>query len=96
MDIVKTIIKNTDPVVIAYEKEYSHLFLCFCSFVCIVKNKKLNLPNIFLLLLQEKLLREKKKTICDVEDDDIEFAMTCMLDIRKNFTKSIVAGIVGT
>ena len=36
------------------------------------------------------------KTLCDVDDDDIEFAMVSMLDIRKNFTKSIVAGIIGT
>jgi len=36
------------------------------------------------------------KTLCDVDDDDIEFAMMSMPDIRKNFTKSIVAGIIGT
>ena len=36
------------------------------------------------------------KTLCDVDDDDIEFAMISMLDIRKHFTKSIVAGIIGT
>tara|TARA_Y100001934_G_scaffold236030_1_gene287234 strand:+ start:201 stop:2153 length:1953 start_codon:yes stop_codon:yes gene_type:complete len=34
------------------------------------------------------------KTLCDVDDDDIEFAMISMPDIRKNFTKPIVAGIV--
>ncbi|MAF25856.1 hypothetical protein CL634_09825 [bacterium] len=69
MDIVKTIINNTDPVHIAYEKEYGHLFLCFCTFICVVKNKKLNLPNIFLLLLQDKNLREVFKSICDVDTD---------------------------
>ena len=36
------------------------------------------------------------KTLCDVDDDDIDFAMMSMPDIRKNFTKSIVAGIIGT
>lgn len=34
------------------------------------------------------------KILCDVDDDDIEFAMYLMPMIRKNFTKSIVAGIV--
>lgn len=34
------------------------------------------------------------KTLCDVDDDDIEFSMYLMPMIRKNFTKSIVAGIV--
>jgi type III restriction enzyme len=36
------------------------------------------------------------QTLCDVDDDDIEFAMMSMPEIRKNFTKSIVGGIVGT
>jgi type III restriction enzyme len=36
------------------------------------------------------------KTLCDVDDDDIEFAMVLMPEIRKNFSKSIVAGIVST
>jgi type III restriction enzyme len=36
------------------------------------------------------------KTLCDVADDDIEFAMVSMPEIRKNFRKSIVAGIVST
>ena len=36
------------------------------------------------------------KTLCDVDDDDIEFAMLSMLEIRQNFRKSIVAGIVST
>ncbi len=34
------------------------------------------------------------KILCDVDDDDIEFAMYQMPEIRKNFRKSIVAGIV--
>ena len=36
------------------------------------------------------------KTLCDVDDDDIEFAMLSMLEIQQNFRKSIVAGIVST
>ena len=36
------------------------------------------------------------KTLCDAADDDIECAMFTMLYIRKNFTKSIVAGIVNS
>ena len=36
------------------------------------------------------------KTLCDVDDDDIEFAMVLMPEIRKNFSKSIVAGIVSS
>jgi len=62
-------ISNTNPVDIAYENEFTHLFLSFCSYVCIVKNKKLNLPNIFLCLMREEQLREVFKMICDVDTD---------------------------
>lgn len=62
-------LSNTNPVEIAYEGEFSHIFLTFCSFVCILKNKKLNLPNIFLWLLKEPELRDIFKMLCDVETD---------------------------
>ena len=35
------------------------------------------------------------KSLSDVDDEDIEFVLYIMPEIRKNFTKSIVAGIVG-
>ena len=75
---VKSSLSNTDPVEMAYDKEYEHLFLSFCSYVCIIKNKKLNLPNIFLFLLKEPPLREIFKMLCDVETDyDV---LRCFLD----------------
>ena len=71
-------ISKTDPVQNAYDKEYDHLFLSFCSYVCVIKNKKLNLPNIFLCLLREPNLREIFKMLCDVETDyDV---LKCFLD----------------
>jgi hypothetical protein len=74
----KSMLSNTNPVDIAYESEFSHIFLTFCSFVCITKNKKLNLPNIFLWLMREPELREIFKMVCDVETDyDV---LKCFLD----------------
>lgn len=35
------------------------------------------------------------RSLSDVDNEDIEFALYVMPEIRKNFTKSIVAGIVG-
>ncbi len=35
-----------------------HMFLSFCSFVCICHNKKLNIANIFILLLKDPSLKE--------------------------------------
>lgn len=71
-------ISNTNPVEVTYDNEYTQLFLSFCSYVCVVKNKKLNLPNIFLFLLKEPQLREIFKMLCDVETDyDV---LKCFLD----------------
>lgn len=75
---IKSTLSNTDPVEVAYENEYMHIFLSFCSYVCIIKNKKLNLPNIFLCMLKEPQLREMFKMLCDVETDyDV---LKCFLD----------------
>lgn len=75
---IKSTLSNTDPVEVAYENEYMHIFLSFCSYICIIKNKKLNLPNIFLCMLKEPQLREMFKMLCDVETDyDV---LKCFLD----------------
>jgi len=47
MNDIDTAILATDPVNLIYQKEYAHIFLCFCAFVNIMENKKTNLPNIF-------------------------------------------------
>jgi predicted patatin/cPLA2 family phospholipase len=79
-------ISNTNPVDVAYEHEYTHLFLSFCSYVCVIKNKKLNLPNIFLFLLKEPPLREIFKMLCDVETDyDV---LKCFLDYDPTLHRS--------
>jgi hypothetical protein len=50
-------------------KENLHLFKTFCSYLCIVKNKKLNMANILLLYLQDKKTRELFKTLLSVVTD---------------------------
>jgi len=52
---------------ITYEQE--HLFLAFCSFVTLMHAKKLNLANVFLLVLQNKALRDLFKLYCDANSD---------------------------
>ena len=66
---IKDSISNVDPVSTMYESESIRVFLSFCSFVCIVKNKKMNLPNIFLWLLKDEKLREIFKMLSDLETD---------------------------
>lgn len=49
--------------------ESDHLLLCFCSLLCIVNNKKFNLPNIFLLLLENKTYRGIFKSLTGIDSD---------------------------
>ena len=67
-DLLKNL-KNQNPVNTLYAQEYEHYFLCFCSLVCLIKNKKLNLANVFLCLLQDKAIRDAFKMLSDIDTD---------------------------
>jgi hypothetical protein len=49
--------------------ELNHLFLSFCSYVTLTQGKRLNIANIFLLVLQNRNLRELFKTFMELETD---------------------------
>ncbi len=51
------------------KRELDHLLLCFCTFCCQIKGKRLSLQNIFVLVLKEEKLRNMLKTILTVETD---------------------------
>lgn len=55
------------PYTVLEKKDIVHKFLTLCSFVSICENKKLNLANVFLLVLKEKKYRElfKESLIID-------------------------------
>lgn len=67
-------------------EEFKKSFLNFCSFVCIVHNKRLNLANIFLLVLKDDKIRTLYKMICDM-DSDFE-AIQSFLDHEPSLHKS--------
>jgi len=56
-----------EGTLIDYERD--HLFLAFCSFVTLIHAKKLNLANVFLMVLQNKPLRDLFKYYCDANSD---------------------------
>lgn len=56
-----------DGTLIDYEQD--HLFLAFCSYVTLIHAKKLNLANVFLMVLQNKSLRDLFKLYCDASSD---------------------------
>lgn len=54
----------------SYEsKETEHNFLCFCSFLCIINGKKLNLPNIFLEVLKNSNYKIILKDLLCIDTD---------------------------
>lgn len=67
-DVLKNIQQN-DPVNRICSSEYQHTFLSFCSLICLLKNKRLNLANIFLTLLQDDMCMQAFKDICEIETD---------------------------
>lgn len=50
-----------------YTEETRQIIINFCSYVSICANKKLNLPNIFILLLKDKRYLDCLKTLTDIE-----------------------------
>ena len=82
-------IKSADPVEKAYHTEYRHQFLSFCTLCCMLKNKKLNLANIFLLLLQEPELRSIFKEMCEIESDYTALKKFLEYDISLHKSKYI-------
>ena len=78
--------ESTNPSIHLCDEELKDLFLNFCSFLCIIHNKKLNLPNIFLLLLKEDKINQLYKDMCDF-DTDYE-AFKSFLDYDSSLHKS--------
>ena len=66
---ILTTIKNSCPTNEVTESELDLAFSKFCSFMCIIHNKKMNLATILLTVLQDELLRETMKRILDIDDE---------------------------
>lgn len=62
---MKPVDLNQDPRANIINVERRNNFLKFCSLMCILHNKKLNLANIFLLVLQERKIRKLYMQLCD-------------------------------
>ena len=60
---------NPDPSDKITHYEVNHLFLSFCTFCTLLDSKKLNLANVFLLVLKNKKFRDLLKNYCDFKND---------------------------
>lgn len=68
------------------ERETEYYLLAFCSFLSIIHGKKLNLPNVFLMLLKNKRYREIFKVMVDFETDYQVFKL--FIQYEPNLCKS--------
>ena len=64
-------------------------FLKFCSFVCILHGKKLNIANIFLIVLKNSNYRELLRLALDVDTDLQIFRYFLRFDVSLSKSKYI-------
>ena len=82
--LISNISPNPSKALIKDETE--HLLLCFCTFCSLLKGKKLSLQNIFILVLQEKKLRNILKELLTIETNfDV---VKLFIDFEPSITKS--------
>jgi hypothetical protein len=77
---------DDDPAHYIHNEEFEHLCMAFCTLICIIKNKKLNLAKIFLLILNEPEIKKMYKDIVEIEDDYV--AYKAFLDHNQTLYKS--------
>lgn len=70
----------------ANRNESIHNFLCFCSLMCLINGKKLNLPNIFLLLLNNDAYKALLKHMLTIDNDFDLFKF--FIDYESSISKS--------
>jgi hypothetical protein len=51
------------------KRETEHNFLSFCSLLCMLSGKKLNLPNVFLLVLKNVKYKQILKQLVSIDTD---------------------------
>lgn len=81
---IKTAAINPSQDII--DRESEHILLSFCSFCTLLKGKKLSFQNVFILVLQDKELRNILRGLLGV-DSDFEI-VKIFLDYDPTITKS--------
>ena len=57
--------KSSDPIYSLYRQDLEHAFYSFCSYICIIRNKKMNVASIFIETLQDEYVQEIFMKLCD-------------------------------
>lgn len=69
MSLIINQLKSSDPSSRMTTNEFEHIFLSFCTCVCLLNNKKMNLAKIFIVLLQTPSLRTAFMTAASIDSE---------------------------
>ena len=69
IDTIGCVNSERDPAFNICDREFKSSFIDFCSLVCILHNKKLNLANIFLFVLKESKGMDLYMQMCDFDNE---------------------------
>jgi hypothetical protein len=73
--------------------EYHDMILNFCSYVCILKNKKMNFPSIFVTVIEDATLMQIYVDFCGFDDDReavLEFLKFDESIVKSKFLKKVI------
>lgn len=77
---------ENDPAKNMYQYDVEHAFYSFCSFVCLINNKKMNIANVFIFLLENDNYRD---LYMDLSDCDTKYeAIRSFLTIEPSLQRS--------
>lgn len=84
---------DKSPLDILELEEYDKILLNYCSFICILQNKKMNMPSIFVTILDNEVYFEAYKQICGFDDDREAILSFLKYDyniVKSKFLKKII------
>jgi len=86
-------ILDNNPYEELRDEEFYRLVLDFCTFVCLVKNKKMNFPSIFVEILRDNDILDVYVKYCGCEDKReaiLEFMKIDETIIRSKYVKKYI------
>lgn len=84
MEVFDLVVKS--PLDILENEEYENIINIYCSLICTLKNKKMNIPMIFVETVTKKSYFEIYKLMCGLDDDVT--AVRKFLDFDHSIIKS--------
>ena len=84
---------ESSPLEEILDEEYHDMVLNFCTYVCILKNKKMNFPSIFVEILKDRDIYEVYLDFCGFDDEREGMREFMKIDdsiVRSKFLKKYI------